>query len=207
MKKRILSLILAACLILSLSACGGDSSAQNTSEGESTSAEQTTAQESAEKPEEETAKESDEKTEEETAQEASDETSPQSTEKPAEESAETSSELPTLEDFLNSDMMKATLETAAAQYEDQGYTVQIYAQGDQLHFDFTVTSLPETTEEERAVYAEALETSMASAGEAFGAVASQVKDSVSNEVVDVVITYLDGAGNTIYTVTFSSADV
>lgn len=194
MKKRILSLILAACLILSLSACGGDSSAQNTSEGESTSAEQTTAQESAEKPEEET------------AQESSDETSPQSTEKPAEESAETSSELPTLEDFLNSDMMKATLETAAAQYEDQGYTVQIYAQGDQLHFDFTVTSLPETTEEERAVYAEALETSMASAGEAFGAVASQVKDSVSNEVVDVVITYLDGAGNTIYTVTFSSTD-
>lgn len=195
MKKRILSLILAACLILSLSACGGDSSAQNTSEGESTSTEQTTAQESAEKPEEET------------AQESSDETSPQSTEKPAEESAETSSELPTLEDFLNSDMMKATLETAAAQYEEQGYTVQIYAQGDQLHFDFTVTSLPETTEEERAVYAEALETSMASAGEAFGAVASQVKDSVSNEVVDVVITYLDGAGNTIYTVTFSSADV
>lgn len=195
MKKRILSLILAACLILSLSACGGDSSAQNTSEGESTSAEQTTAQESAEKPEEET------------AQESSDETSPQSTEKPAEESAEASSELPTLEDFLNSDMMKATLETAAAQYEDQGYTVQIYAQGDQLHFDFTVTSLPETTEEERAVYAEALETSMASAGEAFGAVASQVKDSVSNEVVDVVITYLDGAGNAIYTVTFSSADV
>ncbi len=195
MKKRILSLILAACLILSLSACGSDSSAQNTSEGESTSVEQTTAQESAEKPEEET------------AQEASDETSPQSTEKPAEESAEASSELPTLEDFLNSDMMKATLETAAAQYEEQGYTVQIYAQGDQLHFDFTVTSLPETTEEERAVYAEALETSMASAGEAFGAVASQVKDSVSNEVVDVVITYLDGAGNTIYTVTFSSADV
>ena len=81
-----------------------------------------------------------------------------------------------------------------------------YAEGDQLHFDFTVTSLPETTEEERTLYADVLKGPMESAGTTFNAVASQVKDSVSNEVVEVVISYLDGAGNVIYSVTYSSAD-
>ena len=124
--------------------------------------------------------------------------------KEAEETSDSS--LPTLEEFMNSDMMKTTIEAAIGQTESEDFTVDLYAEGNQLHFDYTVTSLPETTEEERALYADVLKGTMESAGTTFNAVASQVKDSVSNEVVEVVISYLDGAGNVIYSVTYSSAD-
>ena len=163
LKKRLLTLLVAACLLLSLSACGSAPEASSEPNASTEQTEQTTAE--------------------------------------AESSEDT-----TLEEFMNSDMMKTTIEAAIGQTESEDFTVDLYAEGNQLHFDYTVTSLPETTEEERALYADVLKGTMESAGTTFNAVASQVKDSVSNEVVEVVISYLDGAGNVIYSVTYSSAD-
>lgn len=193
LKKRLLTFVLIACLILSLSACGGQTQ-NETTEPESQTEEQTSETKETAEAEEETAEV------EEEAQEVAQE---------AEETAEadaSDSSLPTLEEFMSSDTMKTTIEAAIGQTESEDFTVDLYAEGNQLHFDYTVTSLPETTEEERALYAGVLESSMESAGDAFSTVASQVKDAVSNEVVEVVISYLDGAGNVIYSATYSSAD-
>ena len=190
LKKRLLTLLVAACLLLSLSACGSAPEASSEPNTSSEQTEQTTAE-----------AESSEDTTEPAEQPADAETEET---KEAEETSDTG--LPTLEEFMSSDLMQTTLDTAISQYEEEGFEVALYAEGDQLHFDFTVTSLPETTEEERALYADVLKGTMESAGTTFNAVASQVKDSVSNEVVEVVISYLDGAGNVIYSVTYSSAD-
>ena len=189
LKKRLLTLLVAACLLLSLSACGSAPEASSEPNASTEQTEQTTAE----------AKSSEDTTEpaEQPADAETEET------KEAEETSDSS--LPTLEEFMSSDLMQTTLDTAISQYEE-GFEVALYAEGDQLHFDFTVTSLPETTEEERTLYADVLKGTMESAGTTFNAVASQVKDSVSNEVVEVVISYLDGAGNVIYSVTYSSAD-
>lgn len=189
LKKRLLTLLVAACLLLSLSACGSAPEASSEPNASTEQTEQTTAE-----------AESSEDTTEPAEQPADAETEET---KEAEETSDTG--LPTLEEFMSSDLMQTTLDTAISQYEE-GFEVALYAEGDQLHFDFTVTSLPETTEEERALYADVLKGTMESAGTTFNAVASQVKDSVSNEVVEVVISYLDGAGNVIYSVTYSSAD-
>ena len=169
LKKRLLTLLVAACLLLSLSACGSAPEASSEPNASTEQTEQTTAE-----------AESSEDTTEPAEQPADAETEDT---KEAEETSDSS--LPTLEEFMNSDMMKTTIEAAIGQTESEDFTVDLYAEGNQLHFDYTVTSLPETT---------------------FNAVASQVKDSVSNEVVEVVISYLDGAGNVIYSVTYSSAD-
>ena len=190
LKKRLLTLLVAACLLLSLSACGSAPEASSEPNASTEQAEQTTAE-----------AESSEDTTEPAEQPADAETEET---KEAEETSDSS--LPTLEEFMSSDLMQTTLDTAISQYEEEGFEVALYAEGDQLHFDFTVTSLLETTEEERALYADVLKGTMESAGTTFNAVASQVKDSVSNEVVEVVISYLDGAGNVIYSVTYSSAD-
>lgn len=189
LKKRLLTLLVAACLLLSLSACGSAPEASSEPNASTEQTEQTTAE-----------AESSEDTTEPAEQPADAETEET---KEAEETSDTG--LPTLEEFMSSDLMQTTLDTAISQYEE-GFEVALYAEGDQLHFDFTVTSLPETTEEERTLYADVLKGTMESAGTTFNAVASQVKDSVSNEVVEVVISYLDGAGNVIYSVTYSSAD-
>ena len=189
LKKRLLTLLVAACLLLSLSACGSAPEASSEPNASTEQTEQTTAE-----------AESSEDTTEPAEQPADAETEET---KEAEETSDTG--LPTLEEFMSSDLMQTTLDTAISQYEE-GFEVALYAEGDQLHFDYTVTSLPETTEEERALYADVLKGTMESAGTTFNAVASQVKDSVSNEVVEVVISYLDGAGNVIYSVTYSSAD-
>lgn len=190
LKKRLLTLLVAACLLLSLSACGSAPEASSEPNASTEQTEQTTAE-----------AESSEDTTEPAEQPADAETEET---KEAEETSDSS--LPTLEEFMNSDMMKTTIEAAIGQTESEDFTVDLYAEGNQLHFDYTVTSLPETTEEERALYADVLKGTMESAGTTFNAVASQVKDSVSNEVVGVVISYLDGAGNVIYSVTYSSAD-
>ena len=192
LKKRLLTLLVAACLLLSLSACGSAPEASSEPNASTEQTEQTTAE-----------AESSEDTTEPAEQPADAET--EETEETSEPAASDSS-LPTLEEFMNSDMMKTTIEAAIGQTESEDFTVDLYAEGNQLHFDYTVTSLPETTEEERTLYADVLKGTMESAGTTFNAVASQVKDSVSNEVVEVVISYLDGAGNVIYSVTYSSAD-
>ena len=190
MKKsnRVLSLLVVACMVLSLAACGGDDAAQGSSSAASVSsgAEQTSS-----------ASEEEESSEEPAESEESAE---------AEEPAEPADGSVTLEDFFNSDTMQAVVEATAEQYEAQGISSTMYAEGNELRYEFTMTSIGETTEEERAVYAEALKAGMETNADAFQSTADQVKSVVSNDEVVVVVTYLDGAGNVLYTQSFSSSD-
>ena len=123
LKKRLLTLLVAACLLLSLSACGSAPEASSEPNASTEQTEQTTAE-----------AESSEDTTEPAEQPADAETEET---KEAEETSDSS--LPTLEEFMNSDLMQTTLDTAISQYEEEGFEVALYAEGDQLHFDFTVT--------------------------------------------------------------------
>ena len=194
MKKRILSLVVIACLVLSLAACGG-----NTTSSEASSeapAPASSSQEAA--PSSEEAATAEETAPSEDAAPAEEETAPSST-----DSAD--SDLPTLEEFFNSEIMQTAIDAAKEQYEGQGISTEMYAEGNELRYEFTVDDL-ETTEEDRAVLAETLQATTEAAADSFLSTASQAKSAVSNEEVVVVITYKDGAGNVLYTQSFSSAD-
>ena len=128
-------------------------------------------------------------------------------EAPVQESApaQDSSGLPTLEDYFNSDAMQELVDATAAQYGEEGTSAAMYAEGNELRYDFTIDSL-ETSEEERAVYAEALQSSTEAGADAYRSTAAELKSMVSNEEVVVVVTFLDGAGNVLYSQSFSSND-
>lgn len=168
MKKRLLTLAMIVCLVLSMSACGGSNSSESSSEGTIT-----------------------EETTEETASSG--------------EESESNSDLPTLEGFFNSEVMQAVIDATKEQYEEQGVSAEMYAEGDELHYVFTVNDL-ETTEEDRAVLAESLKASLEANAASFQDTAKQAQAAVSNEKVSVVVTYKDGAGNELYSQSFSSDD-
>jgi hypothetical protein len=112
---------------------------------------------------------------------------------------------PTLEEYFNSDAMQTIVSATAEQYEAQGIGVEMYASGDELHYDFTINGL-ETTEADRETYAQALQETLDASGDSFVDTAAQIKDAVTNEAVTVVVTYLDGAGNELVSQSYSSAD-
>lgn len=91
------------------------------------------------------------------------------------------------------------------QYGEEGTFAAMYAEGNELRYDFTIDSL-ETSEEERAVYAEALQSSTEAGADAYRSTAAELKSMVSNEEVVVVVTFMDGAGNVLYSQSFSSND-
>ncbi|MCB5377558.1 DUF4854 domain-containing protein, partial [Flavonifractor plautii] len=91
------------------------------------------------------------------------------------------------------------------QYESQGMELKMYAEGDELHYDLTLTTI-ETTDDDRSVYAEALEAGLAETAQTFVDAAKDVQKSVSNETVLVVVTYFDAAGVELASQSFSSAD-
>ena len=111
----------------------------------------------------------------------------------------------TLEDYFNSDVMQAMVNAAKEQYSEEGIEAEMYAEGDELRYVFTMTDV-ETTEDERAVLAEALKVSTESSADSFIDTAKQAKEVVTNDEVIVVVTYMDGAGNELYSQSFSSAD-
>ena len=113
--------------------------------------------------------------------------------------------LPTLEDYFNSSLMQSVIETAKEQYGTDGVSVELYASGNELRYDFTMEDL-ETTEEERAEMQDELKATMEPNVETFTNTAAQMKSVVSNTEVIVVVTYLDGAGNELYSQSFSSKD-
>lgn len=76
---------------------------------------------------------------------------------------------------------------------------------DKLHYDLTLTTI-ETTDDDRSVYAEALEAGLAETAQTFVDAAKDVQKSVSNETVLVVVTYFDAAGVELASQSFSSAD-
>lgn len=177
MKKHILSLAAISCLILSMTACGGGNASSSASS--STSSAQTSVQTSSE-----------------SSAEVSSEVS----------SGETAnSDLPSLEDYFNSNIMQTVISATKEQYASQGISSDMYAEGDELHYDFTLSDI-ETTEEDRAALSESLKSSMEANADAFLNTAVQAKAAVSNENVVVVVSYFDGAGNELYSQSFSSAD-
>lgn len=110
-----------------------------------------------------------------------------------------------LENYVNSDAMQTVFDTLKEQYESQGITTEIYAEGNELRYEFTMNDL-ETTEEDRELYEQILKESLEGNEDAFIDTAVQAKEAVSNDVVVVVVTYLDGAGNVLYTQSYSSED-
>ena len=51
--------------------------------------------------------------------------------------------------------MQKLVTSSVEQYESQGMELKMYAEGDELHYDLTLTTI-ETTDDDRSVYAEAL---------------------------------------------------
>ena len=102
-------------------------------------------------------------------------------------------------------MLDAMLDAMLAQYEDQGISVKLYAEGDEMHYNFTIDSVV-TTEETRPELTEALKAGTEASATSYYELAKTVKESVSNDVVIVVLTFFDGEGNELYTQSFSSAD-
>ena len=102
-------------------------------------------------------------------------------------------------------MLDAMLDAMQAQYEDQGISVKLYAEGDEMHYDFTIDSVV-TTEETSPELTEALKAGTEASATSYYELAKTVKESVSNDVVIVVLTFFDGEGNELYTQSFSSAE-
>ncbi len=134
-------------------------------------------------------------------QDASTDSTEQSTE--SEESSD--SDLPTLEEYFNSDIMQSMVDAAKEQYAEEGITAELYAQGNELHYDFTMDDIV-TTEEERPALAEALQASTEANADSYVNTATEAKAAVSNDSVTVVLTFMDGEGNVLYTQSFSPAD-
>lgn len=117
------------------------------------------------------------------------------------------SDLLSLEESFAADgeEVQSMLDAMQAQYEDQGISVKLYAEGDEMHYDFTIDSVV-TTEETRPELTEALKAGTEASATSYYELAKTVKESVSNDVVIVVLTFFDGEGNELYTQSFSSAE-
>lgn len=123
-------------------------------------------------------------------------------------SEETSgSDLLSLEESFAADgeEVQTMLDAMQAQYEDQGISVKLYAEGDEMHYDFTIDNVV-ATDETRSELTEALKAGTEASAASYYELAKTVKDSVSNDVVIVVLTFFDGEGNELYTQSFSSAE-
>ena len=123
-------------------------------------------------------------------------------------SEETSgSDLLSLEESFEADgeEVQSMLDAMQAQYEDQGISVKLYAEGDEMHYDFTIDNVV-TTEETRSELTEALKAGTEASAASYYELAKTVKADVSNDVVIVVLTFFDGEGNELYTQSFSSAE-
>ena len=109
------------------------------------------------------------------------------------------SDLLSLEESFAADgeEVQSMLDAMQAQYEDQGISVKLYAEGDEMHYDFTIDSVVTT---------EALKAGTEASATSYYELAKTVKESVSNDVVIVVLTFFDGEGNELYTQSFSSAE-
>ena len=85
-----------------------------------------------------------------------------------------------LEEYFNTDTMQKLVTSSVEQYESQGMELKMYAEGDELHYDLTLTTI-ETTDDDRSVYAEALEAGLAETAQTFVDAAKDVQKSVDIE--------------------------
>ena len=120
-------------------------------------------------------------------------------------SNEVGSNLPSLEEYFNSDIMQGVVSAVKEQYTEEGISADLYAEGDELHYEFRMDDVV-TSEEERPAIAEQLKSSTEASAESYYDTAVQAKKSVCNDVVIVVVSFYDGDGNELYTQSFSSAD-
>lgn len=120
-------------------------------------------------------------------------------EEPAEDDADDSddaSDIPasgkfaSLEDFINSDMMKEQMDAQLASLEGTGITAALAAEDNKLIYNFTI----EDPELSAVMDAAALETSLNSQAETFESIASVIPAAVEVENPVVVVRYLDNTG-------------
>ena len=52
-----------------------------------------------------------------------------------------------LEEYFNTDTMQKLVTSSVEQYESQGMELKMYAEGDELHYDLTLTTI-ETTDDD-----------------------------------------------------------
>lgn len=179
MKKRVIALAALFCLALALSACGGNTAPSSSA------------------PESEPVSQSESVTQE------ADAPSESEAQTPEEEPAADASGLPTLEEFMNSDVMQAAVDAAKSQYEGQGVTANLFAVGDELHYEYIMEDV-EVTEDQLAEVEEMLASATEEQADNFQGTADQALEAVSNDSVTVVITYKDSAGQVLYTTSYTA---
>ena len=96
----------------------------------------------------------------------------------------------TLQEFIESDAMKAELETQLAALEGTGITADLTAEDNKLIYNFTV----EDPDLSAAMDASAIEAALDAQASTFEAVAVSLKDAVDIDNPVVVVRYLDNTG-------------
>lgn len=132
---------------------------------------------------------------------------PSPTVAPSASATQPSSNLPvggkydSIEAFINSDMMKAQMQTQTQSLEGSGMTLELAADGNKLIYNFTFEdeALTKDTDALKA----GLEAGVEAQTATFESVAASLKAAVEVENPVVVIRYLDHAGEEIFTHEFS----
>lgn len=175
MKKRIQRLLLIMCVsasVFAFTACGNSDSSDPETQKEDVKEEDKEAEEPAE--------------EEPAAEDASE----------AEADGQDTADLPsgkfaTIEEMINSDLMKDTLESQLSSLEGSGISASLAADGNKLIYNFTI----EDPNLAAAMDTATLESSLDSQASTFGSVASSLSAAVEVENPVIVVRYLDSNGN------------
>lgn len=174
---RIFAAMMALCLALSLTACGGTQSGTSSAANESSTVQESSTQEESQTSENTPA----------TTEEGQDET----------DTAGTAYAFGSMEEFVNSDEIQSQLE--AMQTEELGVTVT--GEGNKLIYTYTFAEGTATDG-----MAEALDSAVQAQASTFESIAASIALAVDVENPVVVVRYQDSTGAEIYSAEFSAAE-
>ena len=108
-----------------------------------------------------------------------------------------------LEEYFEMEEMQTQVTALKQQFESQGMTADIYAEGDSVCFDVTLgMEVPaENLDTIKTQLTDALDQQKAT----FEDLAKQLQDNSTNENVTIKITYSDSAGTELASATFAAA--